>query len=106
VSGSTARVLAPPELVAAPVLTATLPLRAGTLISAGAGMWSASPTPIFTYAWQYSTDGVHWTTIPAAVSTRFAVTAAYVGKILRIAVTARNWLGSATAYSAAIGKLP
>lgn len=105
-SGSTARVLAPPEIVAAPVLTATLPLRAGTLVSAGVGTWSASPTPIFTYAWQYSTDGVHWTTIPAAVSTRFAVTAAYLGKVLRIAVTATNGLGSATAYSAAIGKLP
>jgi len=105
-SGSTARVLAPPELVAAPVLTATLPLRAGTLISAGTGTWSASTTPIFTYAWQYSTDGVHWTTMPAAVSNRFAATAAYLGKLIRIAVTARNGLGSATAYSAAVGKLP
>jgi hypothetical protein len=74
------------------------------LISAGVGTWTASPTPIFTYAWQYSTDGVHWTTIPAAVSTRFTVTAAYLGKVVRIAVTATNGLGSATAYSAAIGK--
>jgi hypothetical protein len=45
-------------------------------------------------------------TISAAVSTRFAVTAAYVGKMLRISVTATNGLGSATAYSAAVGRLP
>ncbi len=105
-SGSTARVLAPPALVAAPLLTAILPLRAGTLITAATGTWSASPAPFYTFAWQVSADGVHWTTIAGAVSSRFTATAWYVGKAIRVTVTATNALGSTSATSAAVGKTP
>src|SRR5258708_17906110 len=105
-SGSPARVPAPPALVAAPRLTAILRVRAGTLITAATGTWSASPAPFYTFAWQVSADSVHWTTIAGVVSSRFTATAWYVGKAIRVTVTATHALGSASATSAAVGKTP
>jgi subtilisin family serine protease len=100
---STARVLASPAVVAAPTIRVTLPLRAGSVLVAGPGSWSASPSCAYSYRWQYSTDGVTWTTVSGATGGRYTLAAAYLGDYVRVAVTATNSLGSATAYAAAVG---
>lgn len=102
-SGSTARVLAPPAIVSAPVLRASLPIRVGTVLTAGVGSWSASPSCIYSYVWQTSADNVTWTVVNAAVASRLAVPAAFLGRFVRVAITAKNALGSTTEYSAAVG---
>jgi subtilisin family serine protease len=97
---ATYNVAAPP---AAPVNTA-LPTSSGTAVqgqtlSAQPGAWSNNPAS-YAYQWRRcDATGSSCTDIAAATSTSYVLTAADIGSTLRVAVTATNGGGSASAVS-------
>ncbi len=73
--------------------------QAGQTLSASSGSWSESPTS-YVYQWQRcDSAGGNCTAIAGATSSSYAVVSADVGYTLRVAVTAANAAGSATAVS-------
>ncbi len=62
------------------------------------GTWSGAPTPTYTYQWQRCNGAC--ANISGATATSYKATSTDVGYTLRIAVTATNSVGAATAYSA------
>lgn len=97
VAGSAAA--AAPANTKAPTVTGTA--REGQTLSAGTGTWSNTPTS-FTYQWQRcASDGTSCGNITAATSKTYKLVAADVGHTVRVAVTAANADGKATAFSAA-----
>jgi hypothetical protein len=98
---ATYNVAAPP---AAPVNTA-LPTASGTAVqgqtlAAQPGAWSNNPAS-YVYQWRRcDATGASCTDIAAATSTSYVLTATDIGSTLRVAVTATNGGGSATAVSA------
>ncbi len=88
----------PPINLAAPAISGTP--QEGQLLSATTGSWSGSPTS-HAYAWQRSSDGSTWTTIPSATNASYTPVSADVGSLIRVLVTATNAGGSASATSAA-----
>ncbi len=88
----------PPANLSAPTISGTA--QEGQPLSATTGTWSGSPTS-HTYAWQRSSDGSTWTTIPTATSPTYTPVSADVGSTLRILVTATNAGGSTNANSTA-----
>ncbi|HTQ67703.1 MAG TPA: hypothetical protein VMI13_03340, partial [Solirubrobacteraceae bacterium] len=108
-SGSATATSAQTSLVAAaplpaPVNTA-LPVISGSSVEgeklkASSGSWSNSPTS-FAYQWQRcNAAGGGCAAITAASSSSYTLTASDVSHTLRVAVTAKNEAGSATATSA------
>jgi len=72
----------------------------GQTLTAAAGSWAGSPTS-FAYVWQRcDAAGAACTSIPGATRQTYVVAEADRGSTLRVAVTARNTVGSATARSA------
>jgi hypothetical protein len=69
----------------------------GGLVSASRGIWSGTPTISFAYQWQRCGPGC--ADIPGQTATSYRLTAADVGKRVRVAVTATNLGGSQTAFS-------
>ena len=71
----------------------------GQTLTASAGTWSGKPTTV-TYQWQRcDVAGSACALIDGAVSATYVATNADLGLTLRVAVTARNSVGSATASS-------
>jgi len=85
---------------------ASLPLisgeaKVGATLTAEPGTWAGSPTPSYSYQWQRcERETGPCTGIAGATEKAYRVTAADVGKTIRIAVTATNSAGAATVTSA------
>ena len=70
----------------------------GETLTADAGTWTASPDS-FTFQWQRSANGVDFVDIPGADQSGYVLTPNDVGRTIRVAVTASNDDGQATAVS-------
>ena len=98
------------ERVDAPVQSGTSPGITGTntygqVLTATRGSWLYSPTS-YSYQWQSAaTSGGTYTNIAGATAETFTVTTSEVGLYIKVAITATNFGGSATAYSAATTQL-
>ena len=94
-------------VVAAPATNTSLPAISGTAkegstLTASSGAWSGTSPIGYSYQWRRcDQNGANCVTVPNVTGTTFALTAADVGKTLRVAVTGSNGAGSATATSAA-----
>lgn len=83
---------APPTITGSPVV--------GETLTASTGTWSGGRSS-FTYQWQRcDAAGASCTSIAGASGQRYVVADADLGSTLRVAVTARNTMGSASATSA------
>ena len=83
-----------------PPTTSGTPTEGQSLIAAD-GTWAGAPTIAFTYAWsRCDATGAACAAITGATSKTYALVAADVDKTLRVAVTAKNGLGSETETSA------
>jgi hypothetical protein len=97
--GSAAQANYAPQNTAAPTISGTP--QVGQTLTASPGTWSSDTTPTFTYQWQRCDDkGNACAAISGATKQTYAVASADLGKTLRVAVTATNPSGSASATSA------
>jgi hypothetical protein len=84
-------------------VNSTLPTISGTTsfgqtLTSSNGTWSGSPT--YTYQWsRASTSGGTYAVISGATSSSYSLTTADIGQFLKVAVTATNGAGAATATS-------
>ena len=79
------------------------PLRPGQRLSSTTGTWTGSPTS-FSYLWQVSQSSSPtgpWADIPREDGSGYGIDFDFVGRRLRLMVTATNGTGSTQAYSAA-----
>jgi hypothetical protein len=89
----------PPANTSPPTISGTA--REGQTLSAGPGTWSGTQPISFTYRWQRcNTSGGACGAISGATAASYTATGADVGSTLRVAVTATNSAGSASAASA------
>jgi hypothetical protein len=72
----------------------------GIVLVSGLGTWNGIGNS-YAYQWQRSADGTTWTNIAAATGTTYTLAVADEGDEVRLAVTATNADGTATATSAA-----
>lgn len=87
-----------PRNTAVPTISGTPAV--GQTLTAAAGSWAGSPTG-FAYRWQRcDAAGAACTNIPGATSQAYVAAEPDRGSTLRVAVTARNTVGSAEARSA------
>src|SRR5437764_14062062 len=92
-----ARSTAAPENSAVPQISGTA--KEGSTLTASNGTWSNSPTS-FDYQWRRcASDGSSCGDITGATKQTYSPVAGDVGKTLRVAVTASNTDGKATATS-------
>ena len=88
----------PPENTDAPGITGSVQM--GEELTATAGTWTGTP-PGFIYQWQRcDADGEGCVEVPGAAAGSFLLGSPDVGSTIRVAVTAANGSGSATATSA------
>jgi hypothetical protein len=72
----------------------------GQLLTAGTGSWTGNPTS-FSFQWQRcDSAGANCADIAGATGGTYVAAAADVGSTIRVAVTAHNAAGAATAFSA------
>ena len=89
----------PPTNLSPPTIAGT-PQVGQTLTAQGAGTWTGNPSS-FAFRWQRcDAAGGACADITGATGATYAVTGADVGSTIRVAVTARNAAGEATAVSA------
>jgi len=87
-----------PKNTSPPTITGTP--KVGQVLTANDGTWTGNPTA-YTYAWQRcDADIASCSNIVGAIAKTYTVRLADLGYRLRVAVTARNAKGSATATSA------
>lgn len=98
-SAATTAVTQTPANTAVPTITGTA--QVGQVLTATNGTWTGNPTPTYSRKWQKSTNGSTWTDIAGATATTYTPVAGDVGATIRVAVTATNAAGSASANSAA-----
>ncbi len=95
---------AAPQASAPPTVSGTL-TEGQTLIAAD-GTWSGAATIAFAYAWsRCDATGAACVPITGATAKTYVLVAADDGKALRVSVTAKNTLGSATETSAPTGQI-
>lgn len=86
----------PPEITGDAIVDETL--------TASPGVWTGAPTPVITYQWQVSDDGIDgWADIEGETSNEYTVIADDEGKYIMCVVTATNSEGSDSAESNVIG---
>jgi chitodextrinase len=89
---------APPENTSIPTIGGQA--QAGNVLSASPGSWSGSPAPTPSYQWsRCDSAGANCSPISGATSTSYTLVSADESRRLRVAVTATNTSGSATALS-------
>jgi YD repeat-containing protein len=72
----------------------------GQTLTAGTGIWAASPAATYTYQWQRCTSaGASCANVTGATSSTYALGSADIGHQLRVQVTAKNTAGSTKASS-------
>jgi hypothetical protein len=88
----------PPVSTAPPTISGTA--QVGQTLTVGTGTWTGGPTT-FAYRWQRcDAGGAACVDIPGAIAATYGLTSAEAGSTIRVAVTARNGVGEATAVSA------
>src|SRR5687768_9327528 len=88
----------PPENTKAPEIAGTP--RVGQTLTAQEGNWKGTAPITFAFQWlRCDAQGANCANITGATAKTYAVTAADLGRRLRVRVTARNAAGSATATS-------
>lgn len=93
-----------PVNTAPPAISGTA--QQGQTLTASTGSWTSSPTA-FSFAWQRcDAAGAACTDVPGATAGTYLVTAADAGSTIRVAVTARNAAGQATAVSLPTAVVP
>ncbi|HEX8052110.1 MAG TPA: hypothetical protein VF517_03895 [Thermoleophilaceae bacterium] len=104
-SGQTAAVAGnPPVNSAAPVISGTL--EDGSTLSSTTGSWTGTPTIAFARQWRRcDAAGAACVDIAGATGTTYGLTAADLGKTIRVVVTATNMAGSAGATAAQTGAI-
>lgn len=96
--GSAASQAAPPANTAAPAITGTA--QVGRTLTATTGSWSGDTPMTFAFQWQRcDASGATCGAIAGATTSSYAVAAADVGGSIRVAVTASNASGTASAVS-------
>jgi Ca2+-binding RTX toxin-like protein len=81
-------------------------LARGRTLTANRGTWTGTTPMTFSYEWQRcGQSGSGCLAIPSATRATYKLTAADVGKRIRLGVTASNSAGSAAAFSAVSGKV-
>jgi hypothetical protein len=81
-----------------PTITGTP--KAGQTLTAGPGTWTGAAPFTYTYSWERcSSKGTGCTAISGATKQTYVVTTADNGKTLKVKVTAKNSIGSASATS-------
>jgi hypothetical protein len=74
-------------------------IQGGRTLDAAVGTWTGTPTA-FAYQWQQSADsGLTWVDIPGAAASKYVIATAFVGRDLRVLVTASNAHGPTSAPS-------
>ncbi len=82
------------------------PPRVGATLTATTGVWTGAAPLLYSFAWQgCDAAGGSCTPIAGATGTQYVATAADLGRRLRVQVTARNTLGTATATSNATAQV-
>jgi hypothetical protein len=90
---------APPSNISPPTISGTAQV-GQTLTAAGAGTWAGNPVGL-SFQWQRcDSAGAACVAISGATSPTYVLTGADAGSTIRVAVTARNSVGEATAVSA------
>ncbi len=97
-------VLAPrPQNTVLPTVTGTL--QEGVPLSANNGTWTGNPTS-FTYQWEHCDLGENpCGPISGATGTTYTPTSTYLGKFIRVVVTAHNGSGETSVTSRAVGRI-
>jgi hypothetical protein len=102
----------PPPPRSGPPISNALPAVSGAAaigqtLTATAGPWTGTAPITFAFAWQRcNASGAACSAISRAAGSTYVVAAADAGRTLRVAVTASNSAGSATAISAATALVP
>ena len=93
-----------PRSTGPPLITGTA--QVGQTLTATRGSWRGSPTT-FAYQWQgCDGTGLSCVAIPGAAGDRYVVQPTDVGARIRVAVTARKTLASATSVSSPTAVVP
>jgi hypothetical protein len=99
----------PPPAATAPANTA-LPAISGTprstqTLTSSTGTWTGTAPITYTYQWQRRTNttGSAWASIGGATARTFTLRSSDRGYLIRVGVTAGNGVGSAQAFSGAVG---
>jgi hypothetical protein len=80
-------------------------LEEGVPLNAGTGTWTGSPTS-FAYQWEHCDLGENpCGPISGATGSTYTPTSAFVGKFIRVVVTAKNASGEASVTSRAVGRI-
>jgi hypothetical protein len=99
-SATTTTSSVPPSNTAPPTISGTP--QQGQTLTAAPGSWSGTTPLSYTYQWRRcDTVGASCAAISGATNTSYLLTSADVSFTIRVSVTARNSVGSATASSAA-----
>ncbi len=74
----------------------------GQTLTASTAVWAGGEPFTYTYQWQScNSSGESCSPVSGATSSAFSITSSYVGKTIRVAVTAKNSIGSSEAISLA-----
>ncbi len=84
-----------------PTVTPTTGLHESDVVTADPGTWAGAGTITYDYQWQACTSPSSCSPISGATTTTYQLTAAEVGKTIKVVVTATNASGSDSATSAA-----
>jgi len=111
-AGSASAPSSPTALVAAaPPVNTVLPSFTGTerdgqTLTANNGTWTGTAPLTYTYVWQScDSAGANCAAISGATASTYTLTSAEIGRKVRVAVTATNAAGNATAVSATSGAI-
>jgi hypothetical protein len=95
----------PPESTSAPTTSGAAAI--GSTLTASPGTWTGTAPITFAFAWQRcDANGAACAAIARATNASYVVASGDAGRTLRVAVTARNAAGTATATSAPTGLVP
>jgi hypothetical protein len=94
----------PPQNTAPPTITGNT--QVGQVLTASSGTWTGTTPMTFAYQWQRcNASGTGCSNLPGATATTYTTVTTDQGSTLRVAVTATNSAGSATAQSAPAGPI-
>jgi YD repeat-containing protein len=94
-----------PTSATSPTITPTTGLHESDVVTADHGTWAGAGTITYGYQWQACTSPSSCAPISGATATTYQLTAAEVGKTIKVVVTATSALGLGSATSAATAEV-